>query len=674
MPLEHQSTEKESAFPKDQAEVELINLVIRSPFPDGKAYAQTDVDILSSEHFLPIFTTHIESEFSKENLDFVLEICDFQRRAVVGKAPDLEELQTLYNTYIPQGSPREINIPSPLRDETKRLLEEAAKPAATENDRSPEIFQQATTAIIKLMDSDSKTRFIKSPQYTEACRFYNLKIELKELTESIKDSTNKNPETIERIKIIQSKLDEKETADFNELVEIRKKIIGNISDFTAMDIERNKNKSNETPIKAAESRLARIQHLDSMLEANEANFLKKFGINKEKEFEVIKKEDAVVVEKHSSELFNALTTIRQMMIAEQTIASAQLKILQQSSGSGEIDKNTAKEIKALEIQVKELDKKIEENEKTVRNRFDKGTGNSDANDEKMKIFTKMLVDSKPEIDKPRSKKAQKLTGEAPTLTRETLFQNSISERQRLITGLTIGNDKLTELRGNGAPNEIKNMQDKIESIKRKLNENEKYIGLNFDKSEEKNLLAQMLTAEKQHMPQLSEPAPKENKASQSNTKVKVSAGWLAAKLKAGTVGKFFSSMLKGRSIPSINEDPKQNAPPSTSPLANQPLLAETQEAANVLAIRLTITVQAINTLQATPPELKTPAGPLLTTLKDIQLSSEKGSFVPPAEVPKPSKPLQVKVAPEQEPQTRSRSTTPAEEEPPTRPRSTKHKI
>ncbi|EFO19076.2 hypothetical protein LOAG_09419 [Loa loa] len=98
-----------------------------------------------------------EREFSDENVDFWIE-CEEFRKMKEGKKSTIQKAHSIYNKYIAEQSPKEVNLDSDTRAATKAALENGAK---------PNMFSLAQTRIEQLMAKDSYRRFLKSKLFLD---------------------------------------------------------------------------------------------------------------------------------------------------------------------------------------------------------------------------------------------------------------------------------------------------------------------------------------------------------------------------------------------------------------------------------------------------------------------------------------------------------------------------
>ncbi|XP_048832520.1 regulator of G-protein signaling 4-like [Brienomyrus brachyistius] len=104
---------------------------------------------------LPAFATFLKTEFSEENIEFWMACEDYKKIAsqesLAAKANDI------YDKYVAVNSPREVNLDSATREETRKNLQNAA----------PSCFEEAQRKIFLLMEKDSYRRFLNSKLFLD---------------------------------------------------------------------------------------------------------------------------------------------------------------------------------------------------------------------------------------------------------------------------------------------------------------------------------------------------------------------------------------------------------------------------------------------------------------------------------------------------------------------------
>ncbi|VDK41449.1 unnamed protein product [Gongylonema pulchrum] len=104
-----------------------------------------------------LFRTFLKGEFSDENVDFWIE-CEEFRKMKEGKKSTIQKAHAIYNQYIAEQSPKEVNLDSDTRAATKAALESGAR---------LNTFSLAQTRIEQLMAKDSYRRFLKSKLFLD---------------------------------------------------------------------------------------------------------------------------------------------------------------------------------------------------------------------------------------------------------------------------------------------------------------------------------------------------------------------------------------------------------------------------------------------------------------------------------------------------------------------------
>ena len=138
-----------------------------------------------------MFKQFLEGEFSSENLIFWIKAnryrSDLQGAAPEGEAymleRQLEKALALYGEFVAPGSPRELNLPGPIRFEIKKGLDEAvsykqkyeqlgpkAQQQRLEEEKQPdltELYQSAQECIFRLVEKDSYERFKRTKGFEQ---------------------------------------------------------------------------------------------------------------------------------------------------------------------------------------------------------------------------------------------------------------------------------------------------------------------------------------------------------------------------------------------------------------------------------------------------------------------------------------------------------------------------
>ncbi|KHN74888.1 Regulator of G-protein signaling rgs-7 [Toxocara canis] len=122
-----------------------------------RQWEQSFESLLNHKYGCLLFRTFLKGEFSDENVDFWLE-CEEFKKMKEGKKATIQRAHTIYNEYIAEQSPKEVNLDSDTRTATKAALESGAK---------PNMFTLAQGRIEQLMAKDSYRRFLKSKMFLD---------------------------------------------------------------------------------------------------------------------------------------------------------------------------------------------------------------------------------------------------------------------------------------------------------------------------------------------------------------------------------------------------------------------------------------------------------------------------------------------------------------------------
>lgn len=114
-------------------------------------------ELLRSPSGIKCFYDFLASEFSSENLSFLLECRELEK--IFYYDAFLQKTISICNEFIVPGAPREINIVHSMRQKIIAHMEEgeAGKSKLPRN-----IFDDATTSVLRLMSTDSYVRFCSS--------------------------------------------------------------------------------------------------------------------------------------------------------------------------------------------------------------------------------------------------------------------------------------------------------------------------------------------------------------------------------------------------------------------------------------------------------------------------------------------------------------------------------
>ncbi|KAF7557251.1 hypothetical protein G7Z17_g849 [Cylindrodendrum hubeiense] len=139
--------------------------------------------ILTEPTLRLLFRENLQEMHCEENLSFYLEVDEFIRSckaatrdlqqssdtASSDKAKELLALSYgIYNAYLAPGSPRELNIHHQLRRSLASRMTKASAEDNTITDVLHEVtslFEDAQSAVFKLMTSDSVPKFLQNPKY-----------------------------------------------------------------------------------------------------------------------------------------------------------------------------------------------------------------------------------------------------------------------------------------------------------------------------------------------------------------------------------------------------------------------------------------------------------------------------------------------------------------------------
>ncbi|XP_072539140.1 regulator of G-protein signaling 4 [Salminus brasiliensis] len=123
---------------------------------DAEKWKTSFNTLIKNEVGRAAFTAFLKSEFSQENIEFWEACEDFKRTP----AKQMEaKAKQVFDQYVSVDSPKEVNLDSATREETRRNLEKC----------DASCFDEAQNKIFTLMENDSYRRFLRSKLYLDLC-------------------------------------------------------------------------------------------------------------------------------------------------------------------------------------------------------------------------------------------------------------------------------------------------------------------------------------------------------------------------------------------------------------------------------------------------------------------------------------------------------------------------
>ncbi|KAL1879413.1 hypothetical protein VTK73DRAFT_6945 [Phialemonium thermophilum] len=148
--------------------------------------------ILSDAALRLLFRENLRETHCEENLSFYLDVDEFVRQCrsaikAAQKNPSnaatmdgIKEIMAqaygIYNAFLAPGSPCELNIDHQLRNNLATRMTKAVGQDVAMIDTLQEVmslFEDAQTAVFKLMASDSVPKFLRSPKYEQTLKNYD---------------------------------------------------------------------------------------------------------------------------------------------------------------------------------------------------------------------------------------------------------------------------------------------------------------------------------------------------------------------------------------------------------------------------------------------------------------------------------------------------------------------
>ncbi len=341
-----------------------------------------------------------------------------------------------------------------LINERKLLLESAkdfksSDPEALEKIKYVDFkLTQNENAILKRFENnkeklDAFTEALKNeaPQMKkfESTLFDVLTNERKQWLESVRNFKSSDPEALKKIKHVDFKLAQSESAILKRFANNKEKldaftetlkneapqleqlksnlfntlISERLTLIAEQSITREKLKIFRKPSELEEDSKKienQLKELEEQLKENEKTIQNRFGTDNEKIgiFKEAQKGETEQREKFESELFNALISERLQLFAERTLAKNELKAFRNPSeneeGDKEIEEKTKELEKRLEEKIKSLEEQLKENKSSIENRFITDEKNSDADKERKNFYIARMADE--EMQEKRDKGEQ----------------------------------------------------------------------------------------------------------------------------------------------------------------------------------------------------------------------------------------------------------------------------
>ncbi|XP_048844313.1 regulator of G-protein signaling 4-like [Brienomyrus brachyistius] len=120
-----------------------------------KKWGESLESLVSHEVGVMTFETFLRTEFSQENLEFWVACEDYKTNTPPEKLSS--KAREIFDMYVEVESPKEVNLDSTTKEETRRNLENI----------NPTNFEEAQRKIFLLMEKDSYRRFIKSKLFLD---------------------------------------------------------------------------------------------------------------------------------------------------------------------------------------------------------------------------------------------------------------------------------------------------------------------------------------------------------------------------------------------------------------------------------------------------------------------------------------------------------------------------
>ena len=123
---------------------------------------------------LSTFTSYLERNLAKENIDFWLAVKDFRENdSYKEKEKAIEKAYEMYNVYCKEGAEHQVNLPCHMRMNIEKILlphdddDEDNDDDTNNASIDKTLFTSAQDEIYKLMSGDNYARFKKTPDFRE---------------------------------------------------------------------------------------------------------------------------------------------------------------------------------------------------------------------------------------------------------------------------------------------------------------------------------------------------------------------------------------------------------------------------------------------------------------------------------------------------------------------------
>lgn len=152
-PPQEQKTLKEKEKEKDKEKVK-DTVVNRITPAETEKWKTSFTNLIKNDDGRKAFASFLQSEYSQENIEFWVACEDFKQTPA-----DKMNLKArnIFERYIEADSPREVNLDSVTREQTRKNLEMC----------DVSCFDEAQSKIFTLMEKDSYRRFLRSRLFLE---------------------------------------------------------------------------------------------------------------------------------------------------------------------------------------------------------------------------------------------------------------------------------------------------------------------------------------------------------------------------------------------------------------------------------------------------------------------------------------------------------------------------
>jgi len=162
---------KSIAYSRRPSEEDAINFIKENGITreDLNEWTLNFSSLIKSQKGTQLFRLFCESEFSSENINFYLEVQEFQKLNLTEEASQMK-LQSIYDDYISDQSSNQVSITHPMQKQIEDLLISETFSYGELND----ILSKINKYVYNVMHRDSYSRFKISTMIVSAKKSFNV--------------------------------------------------------------------------------------------------------------------------------------------------------------------------------------------------------------------------------------------------------------------------------------------------------------------------------------------------------------------------------------------------------------------------------------------------------------------------------------------------------------------